>query len=289
MRGCHAWRWLGLLCLGLFPVHTVNADTGQENLSLYFVVWTVLLVLIALVLWTRLGRHHRAPYAYLYCVSGGSHLKRYGVLTEVTRIGRHPNNEVQIPNKSISRFHAELVRHRNGTFSIYDVNSTNGTRVGSRPVRSSFLRDGDMIDLGNVRFKFTRLPRDYKLHQHTQVLNIPSSRFDRRRRLGTREDTRTQVRLYNDDTGWINGWMRNTGREGAFIETDTRLASRLPVDVVAAVVEGTRRRWLRVSAEVVWSDSKGLGIRFTDGDPDTVDELVGMANAPGTSASPTLH
>lgn len=247
----------------------------------------VILALTAMLIWLHFGGSRGAPYGYLYCMKG-NHWRRFPIHSDVIRIGRHPNNEIQVADKSISRFHAEVVRHRNGTFSIYDVNSTNGTRVGLRPVRSSFLRDGDMIDLGSVRFKFTRLPRDFKLHQRTELLSVAGNRFDKRRRLGQREDTRIQVRLYNDDCGWINGWMRNTGREGAFIETDAKLESRLPVDLVAAVVEGTRRKWLRVSAEVVWSDSKGLGIRFTDGDPDIVDELVGMANSP-VSGAPTVH
>lgn len=286
LRSLFALNWWGLFLGSLVPYQLAYGQAEFEWDSTYIPVFAVLVALAAL-LWAAWFWSRKSPYAYLYFLKGDN-WKRQSVRTEVCRIGRHPNNEIHIPEKSISRFHAEIVRHRNGTFSIYDVSSTNGIRVGARPVSSSFLSDGEIIDLGNVRFRFTRLPRDYQYHQKTEILDLPVSRFNKRRRHEHREEVKTQVRVYNDGTGWINGWMRNTGREGAFIETDAKLAPRLPVDVVAAITEGSRRRWLRISAEVVWSDSKGLGVRFTDGDPESLDELIGIVNSADTQGR-VLH
>jgi pSer/pThr/pTyr-binding forkhead associated (FHA) protein len=218
----------------------------------------------------------RPPYGYLYRRRGRK-VRRFRIETGVCRIGRHPDNELRLNDRSISRFHAELVRNHNGTFSIYDAGSKNGIRVGSRPVHSSVLREGDLIDLGEIHLKFSRRPRDYNIHRSTVVLESNSTRFDTKRRREHRHDLATQVRLYNDQSGWISGSMRNVGRDGAFIETNTKLPARLPVDIVVAVAESGKRKWLHLTGEIVWSDAKGAGVSFTDRDPAVLDQLLNNA------------
>jgi len=62
-------------------------------------------------------------------------------------IGREEDNDVQLNDERISRFHAK-VQEDAGRFILTDLDSTNGTRVNGHPVRLRVLRSGDLIMLG---------------------------------------------------------------------------------------------------------------------------------------------
>jgi pSer/pThr/pTyr-binding forkhead associated (FHA) protein len=74
------------------------------------------------------------------------------------RIGRSSGNDVRLANNSVSGHHAEINRRRDGTFIITDLKSVNGVTVNEARVESAELRDGDQIDLGEVRFRFVLSP-----------------------------------------------------------------------------------------------------------------------------------
>lgn len=297
----------GLLCLALLPLESAFGQTGASRLPpevAGLLIGAVFMALVAVVIWLGLSSRRNQPVGYLYRVTRNERpwlrmpgQYRFAIRSDMCRIGRHPGNEIVIEDKSVSRLHAHLVRHINGTFSIYDAGSKNGVKVGNRSVVSSFLHEGDFVDLGNIRFKFTRLPRDYKAYGDTKVLPISHDRYKTRRRHEYRTDFVSRVRLYNDDMGWINGWMRNAGRDGAYIEMDMKLPSRLPLDIVVSVTEGTKHKWLHLSAEVVWSDPKGAGIRFMDVDTSSIDRVINMsetmesdpAGTAAVSSGRTLH
>lgn len=264
--------------MGLAPGRAVAAYTiGSGNgVDVFDAATLVMTGLLAALVWRYLHSVRKPPFGYLYRLKG-RRLGKFKITSSVCRIGRHPNNELRLNHKSVSRFHAELVRNQNGTFSIYDTDSKNGIRVGMRPVNSSVLREGDLIDVGDIRLKFTRRPVDYNVHRNTIMTGHTANRYDTRRRRATRANLTTHVRLYNDQTGWVNGLMRNVGRDGAFIETGTKLPTRLPVDMVVAVTERRRRKWLHLTGEIVWSDDKGVGISFTDRDPGMLEQLLNNA------------
>jgi pSer/pThr/pTyr-binding forkhead associated (FHA) protein len=79
--------------------------------------------------------------------------------TEV-RIGRHSNSsgidpeiDLSVPpaDPGVSRLHAVLLRAQDGTWSVVDPGSANGTAVNGReipPGQAVPLRDGDRIHLG---------------------------------------------------------------------------------------------------------------------------------------------
>ncbi len=239
--------------------------------------WIVIALLLGLVIW--LWRHGSGrpahPYAYLYRIAG-KRLSRFNVAREVYRIGRHPHNDLRLSDKSVSRFHAELVRNRNGTFTVFDNNSKNGVRVGSRPVRSSLLREGDLIHIGEVQFKFTRFPSDLNLYKDTIEIEESAARYKGHRRRAQRTDASMKVRIYNDDAGWASGKVTDLGPDGVFIKTSSRnLVPRMPIDMVFPIVDGRYRRWLRLSAEVVRQDKNGIAAAFTDNDPVSRELLQG--------------
>lgn len=69
------------------------------------------------------------------------------------RIGRSDESDIQLFNGSVSRNHAELHRREDGWY-IVDLASTNGVRVNDQPVTSAVIKNGDLLEIGEVRFRF---------------------------------------------------------------------------------------------------------------------------------------
>jgi hypothetical protein len=71
------------------------------------------------------------------------------------RIGRLADNDLVIRDPSVSRHHAEIRRQRDGTFQVIDLDSMNGVFVNGTKVRESALKQGDQLDVGDVRMSFS--------------------------------------------------------------------------------------------------------------------------------------
>jgi len=71
----------------------------------------------------------------------------------VLRIGRDERLDIWINHKSISHEHAE-VQLKDGTVTMFDLDSANGMRVNGVPVSRAVLEAGDILELGKVRFRF---------------------------------------------------------------------------------------------------------------------------------------
>ena len=74
-------------------------------------------------------------------------------LARRTRIGRAPGCEMQIDSSSVSRHHALILAGPREAI-IEDLNSTNGVIVNGRKVTRHLLRDGDLIIIGEIQFKY---------------------------------------------------------------------------------------------------------------------------------------
>ncbi|HEX5036686.1 MAG TPA: sigma 54-interacting transcriptional regulator [bacterium] len=70
---------------------------------------------------------------------------RYPFNAGALRLGRHPANDLTLPDEEISRFHLTLER-REGVFWVVDQ-SRNGTTLNGRRVREAPLKNGDRIGL----------------------------------------------------------------------------------------------------------------------------------------------
>lgn len=68
-------------------------------------------------------------------------------------IGRTPENDIVLNHKSISRHHAKIV-HEGNRYTILDLESANGVRVGGVEHDKVDLQSGDVIELGEVRLRF---------------------------------------------------------------------------------------------------------------------------------------
>ena len=82
----------------------------------------------------------------------------YEIKSEETLIGRNPTTDVTLLDENISREHAiVLFDPDDDLYTVEDLQSTNGTKVNGKRVRSATLSDGDEIQIGRTRFHF-RLP-----------------------------------------------------------------------------------------------------------------------------------
>jgi serine phosphatase RsbU (regulator of sigma subunit) len=67
-----------------------------------------------------------------------------------TTIGRAEDSDIRLPDRSLSRRHAEILQRRDGCYLV-DLGSTNGTYLnGARVPQESALHDGDVITVGEV-------------------------------------------------------------------------------------------------------------------------------------------
>jgi Nif-specific regulatory protein len=68
-------------------------------------------------------------------------------------IGRDKNNDIRIPDRSISRRHC-LIKTDGAQFTLVDFESFNGTFVNDAPAKQQTIEHGDRITLGDVHFLF---------------------------------------------------------------------------------------------------------------------------------------
>lgn len=69
------------------------------------------------------------------------------------RIGRAEDLDVWVNHRSISREHAE-VRLEGELIKVVDLGSANGVRLNGEDVREATLSSGDVLELGQVRFRY---------------------------------------------------------------------------------------------------------------------------------------
>lgn len=75
-----------------------------------------------------------------------------GLVTPIT-IGREDDNDIQLNDDRVSRFHAKL-QDDGGRVILTDLDSTNGTRVNGHPVQVKVLQTGDLLMIGRCVLLF---------------------------------------------------------------------------------------------------------------------------------------
>lgn len=68
------------------------------------------------------------------------------------RIGRAADNDFVVNDLVVSRRHAELRAHSDGTYEIVDLGSHNGTYLNGRPVTRAPMGPGDIVGIGHSAF-----------------------------------------------------------------------------------------------------------------------------------------
>lgn len=100
-----------------------------------------------------------------------------------TPIGRDASNAIVVADPTASRFHAE-VRREAGGFVLHSMGSGGTNLNGSAVTAPSLLRDGDVIEIAFMRFRFAR----HELSGGVRLAapqSVPQSAMSRRPTLGT--------------------------------------------------------------------------------------------------------
>jgi adenylate cyclase len=91
----------------------------------------------------------------LVICTGGFEGMEYELTSDETLIGRNPKTDITLLDENISREHAiVLLDEETGAYTIEDLQSSNGTKVNGKRIRSADLIDADEIEIGNTRFRF---------------------------------------------------------------------------------------------------------------------------------------
>ncbi len=77
----------------------------------------------------------------------------HNIASATHTIGRAEDNDMVIPNPTVSQHHAQVV-FDGSDFDIVDLKSSNGIVVNGNYVDSATLKNGDVIGLGEVSIKF---------------------------------------------------------------------------------------------------------------------------------------
>ncbi len=78
---------------------------------------------------------------------------RFLLDADLTSVGRHPNADIFLDDVTVSRRHAEFLRH--GTaFTVKDLGSLNGTYFDGERIETAALTDGAEVQVGKFRLTF---------------------------------------------------------------------------------------------------------------------------------------
>lgn len=102
------------------------------------------------------GDRPRKP-ALLRIQNGGFEGMTFPLEAEETLIGRNPNTDITLLDEGISREHAIVLYDAAADrYAVEDLQSTNGTKVNGKRVRSAVLQPGDTLQIGSTIFEFVR-------------------------------------------------------------------------------------------------------------------------------------
>ncbi len=88
---------------------------------------------------------------------------------KVMTIGRTSDNDICIPSKLVSRMHARLLVGPNAVI-VEDAGSTNGCLVNEIQVKQHAMRDGDILSIGDLKYRLRTSVHSDEQHQDNVVV-----------------------------------------------------------------------------------------------------------------------
>lgn len=89
----------------------------------------------------------------LNIVKSDGRIQNFSIMKDVITLGRGQDNDVVLPDHSVSRNHARLTKTKKG-YLITDLGSFNGTKVNGKSVQSALLKGNDEIKIGIIKLTF---------------------------------------------------------------------------------------------------------------------------------------
>jgi len=143
---------LTLPSLPLPPKKHEKPPKKINNLRYYLSYGLPLLLLlgVGLVLFI-FKKRPKVLYATLDILDGND---KYSIYNKTFKIGRNEENNLTLTSQTVSSFHAQIHLNRKKQFIITDLQSINGTLVNDENITTVILKNNDLIEIGEVRFKF---------------------------------------------------------------------------------------------------------------------------------------
>ena len=91
--------------------------------------------------------------SWLLIQEGEMPQKRFEIKGGVASIGTSADNDIVLEDKAVSRHHAKI-RIEGQKYFVYDLASTNGTKVNDRKVTKKWIKEGDSIEMGHTKMIF---------------------------------------------------------------------------------------------------------------------------------------
>jgi len=92
------------------------------------------------------------PRCALVLLSGPNRGYEQTIDGDLFRIGKAPENNLVLPDETVSRAHCEITRESRG-YLLRDLGSTNGTLLDGAEIREAYLKPGAIITVGKVELK----------------------------------------------------------------------------------------------------------------------------------------
>jgi pSer/pThr/pTyr-binding forkhead associated (FHA) protein len=93
--------------------------------------------------------------ALLVALNGDVKGTVYELTADETMIGRNPTTDIILLDDGVSREHAIIsFEELDREYVVEDLQTTNGTQVNGKRVRSATLQTNDEIRIGNTLFRF---------------------------------------------------------------------------------------------------------------------------------------
>ena len=245
---------------------------------------------------------------WLIVMSGSSIARKFPIRKREVIIGRSTRADVVLAEQDISRRHARLtiIDHR---AHIEDLDSTNGTYVNSRPIRTAFIKDSDLITVGPTVMKFTiqtRVDREFHDEMYkSATMDALTTLFNRNyldkqisyefakanrygRALSFLLIDLDSFKALNDEFGHQAGdrVLQQVGKAvKSCVRKDVDVPCRYGGEELAIVLAGTRKRDARKIAEQV--RRKIAAVRVADQDREiSITASIGVASKNSAMRTP---
>lgn len=92
----------------------------------------------------------------------GGHIQElYPIPEGCVRVGRESDNDIQLLDETVSRYHAQLSNMPN-VCELQDQSSANGTFINGKRITSAMLQHGDEVSFGGCIMRFETV--DHEVH-----------------------------------------------------------------------------------------------------------------------------
>ena len=122
------------------------------------IAFTVIALLVGILVRLRKAPQKKFPTGTTTAIRASltnlENKRSFSVDTVPWRIGRSRSNSLPVDDHSVSRVHAEIFVNDAGTYHLSDLESLNGVYVNEKRVEIAPLNHDDIVDIGDVRFRF---------------------------------------------------------------------------------------------------------------------------------------